>query len=107
MARQSTSNLEGAAHCYEIALLIADATGNASGDVGVIADNLAIVRRLQRRWDAALAASDRALTVLTKAGAPAKGELGTALNNRALLLSDQGDRKSTRLNSSHLGISYA
>jgi len=90
MARRATSNLEGAARCYEIALLIADATGNASGDVGVIADNLATVNRLQHRWDAALAASDRALTVLTKAGAPARGELGAALNNRALLLSDQG-----------------
>lgn len=91
MARRKVNNLDGAALCYEIALHIADASGDTSLNSAIVADNLSIVRRLQGRWEDAEAASDRALATLSRArDGEAQLAYGVALNNRALLLDEQG-----------------
>ena len=71
-----------------------DASSDSSVEIGIVADNLATVRRLQHRWAEAAVASDRAITILTGEGAKMRTTLGGALNNRALLMADQGEYES-------------
>lgn len=89
MARRRLDDLEGGARCYRVALMIADEARLDIPEVGVVADNLATVRRLQGRWADAEAASDRALAVFALGGAQSRRMLGFALNNRAVLALNQ------------------
>src|SRR5262245_62356265 len=61
------------------------------------------------RWKGSLPEAElvarRALSLLERG--PEDAHLADSLNGLGNVLQDEGDRKSTRLNSSHLGISYA
>ena len=92
MARRLNDNLDGAVLGYEVALLIGEAASDTGPHVGVVYDNLATVHRLQRRWDAAIAASDRALVILERTVGTKHLSYGTALHNRALIHAQQRDR---------------
>ncbi len=89
MARRAGDDLPAAATAYEVASMIAEAAQDKSEFAGIVHDNLATVRRLQRQFPAATAASDRALAILSVV-APKGRSHGGALNNRSLLLADEG-----------------
>jgi tetratricopeptide (TPR) repeat protein len=91
MARRNNNDLDGAARCYDIALMIASAAHDTSAKVGIVYDNLATVRRLQGRLDEARSASDLALATLEQTLGVRHGTYGGALNNRALILMAAGD----------------
>jgi len=59
-------------------------------NVGVVYDNLATVRRLQKRWPEAERANDRAIAALEIVKDPqARQALAVVYNNRALILLEQ------------------
>jgi len=88
-ARRMTGDLAFAASSFEVAIkLAAMTTGTPS--LGIVYDNLATVRRLQKRWSEAEQASDRAIAALEAVFDPrARQALAGAYNNRALLMLDQ------------------
>jgi tetratricopeptide (TPR) repeat protein len=90
MALRVNDDLEGAATCYQVALMMAAAAKDDRHDVGVVLDNLSIVRRLQERWPDAEIASDRAIANFERT-APGSLSHGTALNNRAMLMMARGE----------------
>jgi Tetratricopeptide repeat len=88
-ARRMTGDLAFAATSFEVATMLAAITKEGPG-VGVVYDNLAMVRRLQKRWPEAEQASDRAIAALETVDDPqARQALGGVYNNRALMLLDQ------------------
>ena len=91
-ARRLDNELDGAVLANEVALLIAQASGDMGPLVGVVHDNLATVRRLQGRLKDAMAASDRALAIFERTVDPKDSSYGTALHNRALIYAQQGNR---------------
>jgi tetratricopeptide (TPR) repeat protein len=93
-ARRDNGDLDGAASSGELALMIADASGEVSATVAVVSDNLATVRRLQKRWEDATQASERALSTFERTLGVSDPSYGRALNNRAVLLADQGEYSS-------------
>jgi hypothetical protein len=89
MARRMTGDLAFAASSFEVAAILAGIT-KAVPNVGVVYDNLATVRRLQKRWPEAEQASDRAMAALESVdNAQARQALAEVYNNRALLLIDE------------------
>ena len=92
MARRLNGNLDAAVVAYEVALRIAKASADTGPYVGVIYDNLATVRRLQHRWEDAIVASDQALAIFSQTVGSRDVSYGAALNNRALIHGEQGNR---------------
>jgi tetratricopeptide (TPR) repeat protein len=89
MARRMTGDLAFAASSFEVAIMLSAMTKDVP-NVGAVWDNLAIVRRLQKRWPDAEQASDRAIAALETIDNPkARMELAEVYNNRALLLLEQ------------------
>jgi len=85
-ARRINGELGPAASSFEVATMLAP-MAKAGPAVGVVYDNLATVRRLQKRWPEAEQASDRAIAALENVGDPqSRQALGGAYNNRALIL---------------------
>ena len=88
-ARRMTGDLTPAASSFEVAILLA-AMPKGLANPGVVYDNLATVRRLQKRWPEAEQASDRAIAALDTVDVPeARQALGRVYNNRALILAEQ------------------
>ena len=86
MARRMTGDLAFAASSLEVATQLAAMT-NAGPNVGVVYDNLATVRQLQKRWTEAEQASDRAIAALEAIDEPpSRQALAGVYNNRALVL---------------------
>lgn len=89
MARRMTGDLSMAASSFEVAVMLGQ-MGRIDPDVAVVYDNLATVRRLQKRWADAEQASERAIAALEQAADPERQRsLGGAYNNRALILVEQ------------------
>ena len=89
MARRMTGDLAFAATTFEVATMLA-AMNTRPPNVGVVYDNLATVRRLQKRWPEAEQASDRAIAALETVDDPrARQALAEVYNNRALMLVEQ------------------
>ena len=89
-ARRMTGDLSLAASSFEVATMLATMTKGGPNMVGVVYDNLATVRRLQKRWAEAEQASDRAIAALEILDdVQATRALGGVYNNRALILLDQ------------------
>ena len=89
MARRLTGDLAFAASSFDVATMLATMTKGAP-NVGVLYDNLATVRRLQKRWPEAEQASDRAIAALETVDNPqARQALAGVYNNRALILVEQ------------------
>lgn len=89
-ARRRTSDLSLAAASFEVAIRLLEIAGDTLS-LGVVSDNLATVRRLQKRLPEAEAASDRAIAAFESLDTPSgKASLGGAYNNRSLILADQG-----------------
>ena len=93
MARRMTGDVAFAASCFEVATMLAAMT-NGAPNVGIVYDNLATVRRLQKRWPEAEQASDRAIAALETVDDPqARQALAGVYNNRALILVAQEQYK--------------
>ncbi len=92
-ARRLNGDLDGAALGNEVALKIADASNLATPLVAVVYDNLATIRRFQKRWAAATTASDQALAIFERTVGVNDPTYGATLNNRAMLLFAQDDAK--------------
>jgi tetratricopeptide (TPR) repeat protein len=92
MARRLNGNLDAAVVAYDVALRIAKASADTGPYVGVIYDNLSTVRRLQHRWEDAIVASDQALAIFSQTVGSRDVSYGIALNNRALIHGEQGNR---------------
>lgn len=89
MARRMTGDLALAASCFEVAAMLSAKT-DATPTVGIVYDNLATVRRLQKRWAEAEQANDRAIATLEPVDEPqARQALAGVYNNRATLLAEQ------------------
>jgi Tetratricopeptide repeat len=89
LARRMTGDLAFAASSFEVAIMLAAMT-NGTPDVGVVYDNLATVRRVQKRWPEAEQASDRAIAALETVDDPqARQALAGVYNNRAVILVEQ------------------
>lgn len=89
MARRLTGDLAFAASSYDVAIMLAQMTAGTP-NIGSVYDNLATVRRLQKRYDDAEKASTLAIASLEPVDHPTAREvLGGALNNRAILLAEQ------------------
>jgi tetratricopeptide (TPR) repeat protein len=90
MARRMTGDLAFAASSFEVATKLASMTTTGEPGVGIVYDNLATVRRLQKRWSEAEQASDRAIAALEAVDdLNAQQALAGIYNNRALLLVEQ------------------
>ena len=79
MARRLTGDLAFAASGFDVATMLATMTKGAP-NVGVVYDNLATVRRLQKRWPETEQASDRAIAALETVDNPQA--LAGVYNNR-------------------------
>jgi len=90
MARRATGDLAFAASCYEVAIVLGQQVTGAAVTVGVVWDNLATVQHLQKRWAAAEASSDHAIAAMTSDDPRVREHLAGVLNNRAMLLLDEG-----------------
>lgn len=88
--RRELDDLDGAVIEYEVVITLAQEANDVGAYLGMAYDNLAMIRRAQERWDAAEAASDRALDIFAKTIGTRDTHYGAALNNRAIILSDQG-----------------
>jgi hypothetical protein len=88
-ARRMTGELAFAASSFEVSTMLGT-MAKGTPNVGVVYDNLATVRRVQKRWPEAEQASDRAIAALETLDDPrARQALGTVYNNRALILLEQ------------------
>jgi tetratricopeptide (TPR) repeat protein len=89
MARRMSGDLAFAAISFEVATMLGTMS-NGAPNVGVVYDNLATVRRLQKRWPEAEQASDRAIAALESVDDPqARQALAGVYNNRAGILMAQ------------------
>src|SRR5437762_4775074 len=101
-------NYTQAASLYEQVLTIAEKVhGPQDQDVATVLDELARIFREQARYSEAQDLLQRALTIRERILGPQHPRTATILHDLAGVYSSQGDRKSTRLNSSHRCISYA
>ena len=83
-------DLDGAILEYTVVIGLAQQTGDLGPYLGMVYDNIAMIRRTQEQWDAAETASDRAIEIFAKTLGVHDTHYGAALNNRAIILSDQG-----------------
>jgi tetratricopeptide (TPR) repeat protein len=86
--RREAGDLDGAVLAYDEVIRRAG-TANVGMYLGIVYDNLAMIRRTQRQWAAAEAASDRALEIFQRTVGVRDTHYGAALNNRAVILGDQ------------------
>jgi tetratricopeptide (TPR) repeat protein len=83
-------DLDGAILEYTLVIGLAQQTTDLGPYLGMVYDNIAMIRRAQEQWDAAETASDRAIEIFAKTLGEHDTHYGAALNNRAIILSDQG-----------------
>ena len=88
--RRELDDLDGAVLDYTAVIELAKQADDVGPYLGMVYDNVAMIRRSQEQWDAAEAASDRALEIFTKTLGTRDMHYGAALNNRAIILADQG-----------------
>src|SRR5262245_20030862 len=88
--RRELDDLDGAVIEYNAVISMAREAGDVGSYLGIVYDNIALIRRVQEEWDAAEAASDRALEMFEKTIGTHDTHYGAALNNRAIILSEQG-----------------
>ncbi|HLG57419.1 MAG TPA: tetratricopeptide repeat protein [Vicinamibacterales bacterium] len=87
--RREAGDLDGAVLAYGEVITRAGTPDRASMYLGMVYDNLAMIRRAQEQWDAAETASDRALEIFQRTVGVRDMHYGAALNNRAVILGDQ------------------
>jgi tetratricopeptide (TPR) repeat protein len=83
-------DLDGAILEYNVVISLAQQLDDVGAYLGMVYDNVAMIRRAQEQWDAAETASDHALEIFAKTVGTRDTHYGAALNNRAIILSDQG-----------------
>ncbi|HEY1308976.1 MAG TPA: tetratricopeptide repeat protein [Vicinamibacterales bacterium] len=83
-------DLDGAVLEYNVVISLAGESSDPGAYLGIVYDNVAMIRRAQEQWAAAEAASDRALEIFEKTVGTRDIHYGAALNNRAIILSEQG-----------------
>ena len=83
-------DLDGAVLEYNVVISLAGESSDVGAYLGIVHDNIAMIRRAQEQWAAAEAASDRALEIFEKTVGIRDIHYGAALNNRAIILSEQG-----------------
>lgn len=88
--RRELDDLDGAILEYNAVIAMAKDAGDVSAYLGIVYDNVAMIKRAQEQWEAAETASDRALEIFEKTLGIHDMHYGAALNNRAIILSDQG-----------------
>jgi len=88
--RRELDDLDGAVLEYDVVIAIAKDAGDSGAYLGIVYDNVATIRRVQEQWEAAEAASDRALEIFEKTLGTHDMHYGAALNNRAIIMSEQG-----------------
>jgi tetratricopeptide (TPR) repeat protein len=88
--RRELDDLDGALLEYNVVISIAKDANDLGSYLGIVYDNVATIRRVQEQWDAAEAASDRALEIFEKTLGTHDMHYGAALNNRAIIMSEQG-----------------
>jgi tetratricopeptide (TPR) repeat protein len=88
--RRELEDLDGAILEYNIVISIAKDSGDLGAYLGIVYDNVATIKRVQEQWEAAEAASDRALEIFEKTLGTRDMHYGAALNNRAIIMSEQG-----------------
>jgi tetratricopeptide (TPR) repeat protein len=88
--RRELDDLDGAVLEYDAVIAMAKEANDVGAYLGIVYDNVALIRRVQEEWDAAEAASDRALEIFEKTTGTRDTHYGAALNNRAIIMSEQG-----------------
>ena len=88
--RRELEDLDGAVLEYDIVISLAKNANDLGAYLGIVYDNVAMIRRAQEQWEAAEAASDRALEIFEKTLGTHDMHYGAALNNRAIIMSEQG-----------------
>jgi len=88
--RRELDDLDGAVLEYNGIIAMAKDAGDVGAYLGMVYDNVAMIKRAQEQWEAAESASDRALEIFEKTLGTHDMHYGAALNNRAIILSDQG-----------------
>jgi tetratricopeptide (TPR) repeat protein len=88
--RRELDDLDGAVQEYNVVIAMAKDAGDVGAYLGMVYDNVAMIKRAQDQWEAAESASDRALEIFEKTLGAHDMHYGAALNNRAIILSDQG-----------------
>jgi tetratricopeptide (TPR) repeat protein len=88
--RRELDDLDGAVLEYDVVIAIAKEASDSGAYLGIVYDNVATIRRVQEQWEAAEAASDRALEIFEKTLGTHDMHYGAALNNRAIIMSEQG-----------------
>ena len=88
--RRELDDLDGAILEYNAVISLARQDDDVGAYLGMVYDNLAMIRRTQEHWEAAEAASDRALAIFEQTLGSRDTHYGAALNNRAIILADQG-----------------
>lgn len=88
--RRELDDLDGALLEYDAVIAIAKDAGDLGPYLGMVYDNVATIRRVQEQWEAAETASDRALEIFEKTVGTHDMHYGAALNNRAIIMSEQG-----------------
>jgi tetratricopeptide (TPR) repeat protein len=88
--RRELDDLDGAVLEYNVVISIAKDANDLGAYLGIVYDNVAMIRRVQEQWEAAEAASDRALEIFEKTLGTHDMHYGAALNNRAIIMSEQG-----------------
>jgi tetratricopeptide (TPR) repeat protein len=64
--RRELDDLDGAVLEYNVVISIAKDANDLGAYLGIVYDNVATIRRVQEQWEAAEAASDRALEIFEK-----------------------------------------
>src|SRR4030095_4354341 len=88
--RRELDDLDGAVLEYNVVISIAKEANDLGSYLGIVYDNVAMIKRVQEQWEAAEAASDRALDIFEKTLGTHDTHYGAALNNRAIIMSEQG-----------------
>ena len=88
--RRELDDLDGAVLEYNAVISMAREAGDVGMYLAIVYDNVALIRRVQEQWDAAESASDRAIEIFEKTIGTHDMHYGAALNNRAIILSEQG-----------------
>jgi tetratricopeptide (TPR) repeat protein len=88
--RRELEDLDGAVLEYNAVIAMAKEAGDVGAYLGMVYDNVAMIKRAQEQWEAAESANDRALEIFEKTLGTRDMHYGAALNNRAIILSDQG-----------------
>jgi len=88
--RRELDDLDGAVLEYNLVISMAKDANDLGAYLGIVYDNVAMIRRGQEQWEAAEAASDRALEIFEKTLGTHDMHYGAALNNRAIIMSEQG-----------------